>query len=307
LRATPRICLGPVTSASGACACVPGDSVQSRAGKICQRPQAAPWLRSAALLLAAAWLSAGMLQLPRPARADAGPPFLTNDPDTPGDGNWEINIGYVSTLTHLVDTHQLPQLDLNFGVGDRIQLTYEIPYVLQMRDGARESGWSNALPGVKWRFFDQGENGWQLSTFPQLETAGSPSARRTGIAVDGPRLLLPLEIARAVGPLRLDFEAGYYAPWHGPEERILGFVVGVEATPRLELDAELYNDHAMGASPQVTTIDFGGRLRLHRAFILLFMAGRSLSAGRDGQVDFMGYLGIQVLLSHYGLRLGGEP
>ena len=29
---------------------------------------------------------------PRLARADAGPPFLTNDPGTPGNGNWEINI-----------------------------------------------------------------------------------------------------------------------------------------------------------------------------------------------------------------------
>jgi hypothetical protein len=64
---------------------------------------------------------------------------------------------------------------------------YEIPYVVQTSSGGpRESGWSNASTGVKWRFLDQG--GWQVSTFPQLQTAASAAAQRTGIAVEGPRL-----------------------------------------------------------------------------------------------------------------------
>jgi hypothetical protein len=251
---------------------------------------------------------AAVLWLPPPAHADAGPPYLTNDPGTPGNGNWEINIATMQTIERGVATYQVPQIDLNLGVGDRIQLTYEIPYVLQMRDGApTASGWSNAYAGLKWRFFDQGQGGWQMSTFPQFETAGSTTAQRKGIAAEGSRLLLPLEVAKSVGPLQLDFEAGYYAPWHGPEERILGFVVGHAVTPRLELDAELYNDHVLGTSPQVTTLDVGGRYKLQRGFILLFMAGRSLGGNGPGQVQYLGYLGIQILLSHYGRTLTSEP
>ena len=105
--------------------------------------------------------------------------------------------------------------------------------------------------------------------------------------------------------LDLDFEAGYYFAHRGPEERILGFVAGHEFTRRLELDVELYNDHAMGAEPNFTTLDVGGRYRLGRGFILLFMAGRSI-ANSTGQVDFMGYLGVQILLSDYGLHLEKE-
>ena len=49
----------------------------------------------------------------------------------------------------------------------------------------------------------------------------------------------------------------------------------------------------------------------HRArvlgFNLLFMAGRSLGGNSEGQVEFMGYLGIQVLLSNYGRTLSEEP
>jgi hypothetical protein len=119
-----------------------------------------------------------------------------------------------------------------------------------------------------------------------------------------------MEFAHSAGPLDLDFEAGYYFPWHGHgnEERILGFVAGHAFSPRLELDAELYNDHGMGGvPPDFTTLDLGGRYQLHRGFILLFMAGRSIAGPAATQVDFIGYLGIQILLSNYGRTLTTEP
>lgn len=253
------------------------------------------------LLIAAA--SGLAFLMPRPACAQAGPPFLTNDPGTPGNGNWEINLASVTTRSEGVTAWQIPQIDLNFGLGERIQLTYEVPYVVQTGNGASQvSGWGNAYPGIKWRFLDQGDGGWQMSIFPQYETAGSASAVQKGIAEPGSRLLLPFQVARSFGPLDLDFEAGYYFAHHGTEERILGFVAGHKFTPRLELDVELYNDHATGALPNFTTGALGGRYRLGRGFILLFSAGRSIATS-TGQIDFMSYLGVQILLSDYGLHL----
>jgi hypothetical protein len=243
--------------------------------------------------------------LPRVACAQAGPPFITNDPGTPGDGNWEINLASMTTRSGGVTEWQIPQIDLNYGLGDRIQLTYEIPYVEQSASGAPQaSGWSNAFPGIKWRFLDQGEGGWQMSVFPQYETAGAASAQHQGIAEAGSRFLLPFQVSKSVGPLDLDFEAGYYFGHKGSEERILGFVVGHRFTPRLELDAELYSDRGVGAPPYLTTIDCGGRYRLGRGFILLFMAGRSTNP--NGAIDFMSYFGVQILLSDYGLHLEKE-
>jgi hypothetical protein len=261
--------------------------------------------RSATLLAVVSLFAAALL--PRGAHGDAGPPYLTNDPGTPGNDNWEINLASMQTIERGQGSYQLPQIDLNFGIGDRVQLTYEIPYVVETRSGEPQaSGWGNAYPGLKWRFIDQGEDGWQASVFPQLESAGSATARGAGIAVAGPRLLLPVEVAKTVGSFNVDFEAGYYLPWHGPEERILGLVAGRAVTPRLELDAELYNDHVLGTSPHVTTLDFGGRYKLHRGFILLFMAGRGLGGNSNGQVQFLGYLGVQILLSNYGRTLTAE-
>jgi hypothetical protein len=248
------------------------------------------------------YLALMRLLLPCAAQADAGPPYLTNDPGTPGNGNWEINLGSMQSVQQGTASYQLPQIDLNFGLGERVQLTYEVPYVIQTRDGApTTSGWSNGYPGLKWRFFDQGEEGWQLSVFPQYETAGTPGAQRRGIAAPGSRLLLPLEVAKSAGPFMLNFEAGYYV--QGAAERILGFVAGHPINPRLELDVELYNDHILGSSPEVTTVDVGGRYKLAPAFILLFMAGHSVAGDSPAQVRFMGYLGVQILLSNYGSRL----
>lgn len=249
------------------------------------------------------------LRLIGTAHAQAGPPYLTNDPGTPGNGNWEINLGFMPSLAKGDAAYQFPLLDINYGAGDRLQFSYEVPYVFHTSNGVTTSGWGNALFGAKWRFFDQGEDGWALSTFPQIETGAGLRAQQRGIGAPGPRLLLPLEATRKIGPLEFDVEAGYFLPRRGAArgERILGLVVGHEFTARLELDAELYDDHAVDAPPQGTSWDLGGRYKISRSFIALFMAGRALSGTATGEPQFMSYLGIQILLSDYGLKWGGEP
>src|SRR5580700_10115323 len=173
--------------------------------------------RSANTIARALCVIACLLHGARVARAQAGPPFLTNDPGTPGNANWEINLGSMQTISRGTSSYQVPQIDLNFGLGERIQLTYEVPYVLQTASGQPSaSGWGNGYPGVKWRFLDQGEDGWQMSTFPQVETAASRLAREKEIATPGPRYLLPMEVSKNFGPIDIDFEAGYYFLGHAP-------------------------------------------------------------------------------------------
>jgi hypothetical protein len=255
-----------------------------------------------------AYFLVALLCAPIAVRAQAGPPFITNDPGTPGNGNWEINIASAQSISRGSAAYQVPQIDLNYGLGRRVQLTYEIPYVLQTADRqSRQSGWSNAFPGIKWRFFDQGEGGWQLSLFPQMEANAPSSAQQKGIAVPASRFLLPLEVTKRLGPIDVDFEAGYYFPKHGVSERILGLVAGRSMTERLDLGVEVYNDRAVGAPPNQTTLGLGGRYKLSRGFIALFMAGRSVSGTTNGQPDFIGYFGVQILLSDYGRSLAAEP
>jgi len=237
------------------------------------------------------------------ARAQAGPPFLTNDPGTPGNANWEINIASAQSIRRGIATYQVPQIDLNFGVGDRIQLTYEVPYVVETEAGRpQRSGWSNAFPGIKWRFLDQGENGWQAAIFPQMETNGLASAKLKDIAVAGPRWLLPLEATKRLGPVDCDVEIGYYLPDHGMRERILGLVVGRSLFRSVDLALELYNDHVTGAPLDETTLDMGGRFKMSGGVVALFMAGRSIGGISHGP-EYIGYFGVQILLNDYGRAL----
>lgn len=254
------------------------------------------------------WLTAlCVLAVPTAAHAQGAPPLLTNDPGTPGNGNWEINLGMLPVLRQHQNVFQVPQIDINFGLGDRIQLTYEIPYALQSEPGEPiQTGWGNAFVGLKWRFLDN-KSGWSASIFPQVEPPGLGASIRTGVASSGTRLLFPVEIAKTVGPLNLGIEAGYYFPWHSRGERIIGFAAGHQLTPKLNILGEVYNDYVMGALPHDTTFDAGGQYRFHKGLILLFTAGRSFSANSSGQPEFTGYIGVQILLDKYGKELHEEP
>lgn len=102
-------------------------------------------------------------------KAQGGPPFYTNDPGTPGDRNWEINLGYMPFLYNGQSTSHVPDVDINYGVGDRIQLTFENAW-LRVKSGADAAkyGLGQDQLGVKWRFYDNDKAGLGISLFPQV-------------------------------------------------------------------------------------------------------------------------------------------
>ncbi|MGA2168784.1 MAG: hypothetical protein ABSG62_11275 [Terracidiphilus sp.] len=59
--------------------------------------------------------------------AQGGPPFITDDFGTPGNRHWEINPGWIGDHNPRQAYYQLPDINMNYGWGDRIQLKYELP------------------------------------------------------------------------------------------------------------------------------------------------------------------------------------
>src|ERR1700719_1006916 len=57
------------------------------------------------------------------SQAQGGPPYYTNDPGTAGNRNWEINLGYMPFFYSGHATSHIPDVDINYGLGGRIQLT----------------------------------------------------------------------------------------------------------------------------------------------------------------------------------------
>ena len=192
----------------------------------------------------------------------------------------------------------VPDIDINFGLGDRVQLTYESAWLrVKPSDFSAKYGPNQSNFGVKWRFYDAGPSGWSISTFPQGFVNNPGDAVRRGITPPNNSFLVPVEVSKNFGPVSLDAEVGYQFVFQGGADAWLtGLVLGHDFTKRLELDFETYSQGTFQPSDSATTFGFGGRYRLHRPVILLFMAGRSFSPASPTQPYFVGYFGLQLLL-----------
>jgi len=255
-------------------------------------------LRVSVRILAAPLVVVMLAALSLPAAAQGGPPFIGDDPGTPGDGNWEVNVAAYTERHPTERIYNAPILDANYGWGPRIQLKYQVPYLVDGTDGGpTRSGLGKSLAGVKWRFYDNDEKGLQISTYPQFEFNNPTSSVARGLADPGVRFYLPIEVNKKVGPFEINPEAGYWFASNKGAAWATGVVVARQVSKRLELDGELYATANTNGSNHWTTFDGGGRYKLGEHFVLLFMAGRSFRGASSGQPQFFGYLGMQFLFS----------
>jgi hypothetical protein len=239
----------------------------------------------------------GLLMVAGSAFGQGGPPYYTNDPGTPGPNNWEINVGYIPFFYSNNSVSHTPDVDINFGIGDRIQLTYENAW-LRVHDlpAAAKFGLGQSNFGVKWRFYDAGESGWSISTFPQGFVNNPNDSVRRGITPQSDAFLLPFEFSHKLGPVDVDFEVGYNFVHKGPDGWLTGLVVGHTFTPKFELDAEFYSQSTYNPYQSQPTLELGGRYRIHSPIVLLMMAGRGLEPASPNHPYFVGYFGVQFLL-----------
>jgi hypothetical protein len=253
---------------------------------------------------------------PTLAYAQGGPPFITDDPGTPGNKHWEINFGWIADHNPAHASYQTPDVDMNYGWGDRIQLKYELPMAVAT-DGSNttRAGLGESLLGVKWRPYEYHPKGepksdenmlFSLGTYPQASINNPTSAVRRGLVEPGPQYYLPMEATAKVGPVDFNGEIGR---WIGnrnvPSRWGRGLIAGHEFSDRLELYAELYdlqdaNSIAGAPKQRELTADVGGRQTLDKGghLRLLFMAGRAIQAvtRTNSEPNWIAYLGVQVLL-----------
>ena len=102
-----------------------------------------------------------------PESAVSSPPMEMDDPGTPGRQGIEVN--FVGSLVHLGPGRSAETLfDANYGIGDRIQLKYERPYVSEGAVGEHyQRGLGATEFGIKWRAIDHG--GLALAVYPQYQ------------------------------------------------------------------------------------------------------------------------------------------
>ena len=238
---------------------------------------------------------AGMPLCATDVRAQGGPPLITDDPDTPGPGYWEINLS--TFLEKHAHSHllELPRVDANYGVGRRIQLKFEMPWIRGSEGGQSRTGAGNAVIGVKYRFIGQEGQVLAWSVYPQLELGAPQGSVEKGIAGPGRRFFMPTEITIEKGHVEINGEVGRRFVQDGVDAWEYGVSTEGHVVPRLELLAEVHGESQAG-TPQEIIVNIGARPKLTKQLIMLLAAGRATGGDPDERPHFLFFAGLQFNL-----------
>jgi len=232
------------------------------------------------------------------AWAEAGsPPVKTDDPGTPGDGNWEINIISTYHRTPGEKYVEAPLFDINYGLGDRLQLKVEMPWVRQSSsDGPSAKGVGNILSGVKWRFYDAGGDGLKVSLYPQVELRAprSKSAAK-GLVDTTPNYLMPFEFETSWDDWDFNVEVGrWFRHERDADSWFAGFVVSREIRKGLNLMVELYDESTRRLDAHTVSMDVGVHWEITHRYGVMASIGRDLHAMPGEQKATEALLGVQL-------------
>jgi hypothetical protein len=253
--------------------------------------------------------------------AQGGPPFRTDDPDTPGNNNWEINVFGTADRNPVLGLYEIPDIDLNYGVGHRVQLKLEIPLSMaEVRgpSGHLVAGLGNSFMGVKWRFYahhpksqlkeraGERESTFGLSIYPQLLVSNPTRSVGREIVEPGPQFLLPMEANAKFKAIRVSAEVGYWFTNHNVARSwIMGTVVGHEFQNKSQLFVELSDQrdiNAVGVEPKLreSIVDIGTRIPILGDEYIQFIGsvGRSILpvTATNGQPSWVAQAGFQFLV-----------
>lgn len=236
----------------------------------------------------------------RHASAQGGPPLITDDPGTPGSGNWEVNVAATLDRTSVGSSWETPLIDANYGWGGRIQLKLEMPVVAIASDGnGTRGGVGNPLLGVKWRFLDEETAGVAVSTYPQFGFNLVSSSVKRGLADRKPKILLPVSAVKTLGPVAVNLEAGRIFESGGAGNQWLWGVALGHFFGDVEALAEIFGTHGDEPASRQLIANLGGRVPLSAGSTLLVSGGRSLSDGEGPRHVFL-YLGVQLSTGRKG-------
>jgi hypothetical protein len=230
------------------------------------------------------------------ARAQGGPPLITDDPGTPGPGKFEINLAIAFERRPSEVAFDAPAIDINYGVGENIQLTLQTaPVVLKRRDHGPIGGLGGTEAAMKWRFLDEEKFGADVSMFPRVIFNVDQSSFRRGLSEDGTRVQLPFQVAKKIGPFALDFEWGALASTVGRAEWLYGIVGGVDLTKSTTIMAELHGTSRTSFDRDVLAVNVGIRQKLTDHSILIASLGHQVRVPNEQELAFIGYCGVQLL------------
>ena len=241
--------------------------------------------------------------------AQAGPPFLTDDPEPVDYGHYEFYVFSQGARAGGETGGVAPACDCNFGVLPNVQFHVQ-PAMGFRRPGGGDLVWGagDVELGVKYRFIEQDKEGARPSAafYPLIETPTGDAAR--GLGGGRARVFLPVWAQKDFGDWSTFGGGGYWIN-PGPGARNFGFIGWAllrKIDERLTLGAELFHQTSSEVGgPSTTGFNIGGIFDLSPRYHLLASVGRGLTRPKDSD-QFSWYLGFQVTDGEEAAKGPGE-
>jgi hypothetical protein len=226
-----------------------------------------------------------------PAIANAGPPYLTDDPQPTDPGHWEI-YNFVQATVGYGALQGEGGLDLNYGAAENVQLTAVLPIGFDNVNAFSTSGLRTGTGMIelaaKYKFLHQDGNGWlpDVSVFPRFLI---PTQHNFGY--DRTNFFLPIWAGKDFGPWSV-FGGGGYELNPGPAARDFwqgGIAIDRTINERLQLGVEVYGQTSdTTAGDGYTAINVGATYKLVEHWSLLASAGPTwIQGGGHGGVFYL--------------------
>jgi hypothetical protein len=215
------------------------------------------------------------------------PPLDVDDPATPGCKAWEINIVMDGDLSRAENVYELPLFDINYGIGDNLQLKYEIPYSVS---GTSNSSFGATKLGVKFQFYGNDDAKTQMAIYPQVTIATPGKKTDPANGASGTITTLPFLMSKRLtkttgGDIMLTGNIGYNLSTRADTQNYVSGALGIGAplAGKTSVLFEIATEQALKGTAEdprqeIVKADVAAMGPLNKHLLLFGLVGQSLVA-----------------------------
>jgi len=224
------------------------------------------------------------------SQADAGAPFLTEDP---------VPVDYTSSEFYVYSTYDgttdeseinLPVFEFSHGLLPDIQFTIAVPFNRTAPDGGpTEWRLGDIVIGLKYRFVGESDTSLQVAVSPIVVLSTGNSSK--GLGNGEAWWLLPVCVQKSWGEWTASAVGGYVINRADGEESHAygGWLLQKDLGEKWMLGGEVFARGKDTVDGRATTLlNFGGSYGFSPGFKLLFSTGHSVS----GETHAIAYVGL---------------
>lgn len=212
--------------------------------------------------------------------ANAGPPFVTDDPEPVEYQHWEINYGLSKTWSEDAFSSAFPSIDINYGYSENLQLHVQPKYSFIGDANTRFNSLDNTEVGLKYRLFNRVDTDsvlmvgiYPMIQLPTGENKLSPASGKL-------QSFLPIWAQYEKNDWTFSGGAGYrFNNWVGSKNSVfVGAVASYQLTNNFSLGGELFNESATNNDDKNTSgFNIGGTYKFTDDYHLLCSAGKGIN------------------------------